>query len=161
MCVNVNLCISSILTFISHFKYLLTIYFQIITPSLLNNLTQFLFMVKNYSSLNSNTTLEFNKKETKNISSGNDFKIMNASWFFMILMLISMTIGQKATANHTTNLIFTSSYTYHSVILKSSVDQGQSGGGGHGNTDWVGWHPLMPNQKNLSLEILIKITTQL
>ena len=73
MCVNVNLCISSILTFISHFKYLLTIYFQIITPNLLNNLTQFLFMVKNYSSLNSNTTLEFNKKETKKISSGNYF----------------------------------------------------------------------------------------
>lgn len=97
-------------------------------------------MVKIYSSLSSNTTLELNKKSEKKIALRVDFKTVKTSWFFMILMLLGMTINQKATAKNTTNLVFTTSYTYHTVILKTSVAQGQGGGGGHGNLDWVIWH---------------------
>ena len=99
-------------------------------------------MKKKYSSLSSNTTLGFNKKEAKKISSANDFKIMNASWFFMILLVLSITTVQKATAKHFTNLVFNTSYTYHNAILKSSVAEGRGGGGGHGNGDLVKRHPL-------------------
>ena len=93
-------------------------------------------MAKNYSSLNSNTTLGFNKKTTKQISSGNDFKIMNASWFFMVLMLLSMTTGQKAVAsnmpNHTPSRVFNTQTTFINSILISSIAEGRGGGGGHG-----------------------------
>lgn len=98
-------------------------------------------MVKNYVSLNSNTTFGFNKKVAEKIASKNTSKIMSASWFFMILMILGMTIPQKAIANHLTNLVHTTSSTYHSVILKSSVAEGRGGGGGHGNYDWVARHP--------------------
>ena len=87
-------------------------------------------MIKNYSSLSSNTTLEFNKK-SEEITSVIDFKPMKASWFFMILMLLGTTINHKATANTKTELFYTSfSYTYHTVILKPLVAHGHSGGGG-------------------------------
>ena len=88
-------------------------------------------MVKNYTSLNSNTTLGFNKKSTRKSASGNAFKIMRTSWSFMILMLLSMTIVQDATANNTITLVFTTSYTHHPVILKSSAAQGYGGGYGY------------------------------
>ena len=88
-------------------------------------------MVKNYASLNSNTTLEFNKKSARKSASGNDFKIMRTSCFFMVLMLLSMTIVQDATANNTITLVFTTSYTHHPVILKSSAAQGYGGGYGY------------------------------
>ena len=100
-------------------------------------------MTKNYSSLNSNTTLGFNKKPQGTIASGIDSKTCKTSWFFMVLVILGMPLVQKAaanqdgSANHFTDLPITTSYTFHTVILKSSVDQGQSGGGGHGNPDWV------------------------
>ena len=97
-------------------------------------------MAKNYSSLNSNTTLEFNKKSARKISSGIDFKTMKASWFFMIMLLLGMTITNRASANNTTNFVCDTTYTYPTVILNfliSSVAEGRGGGGGHGNYDWV------------------------
>ncbi len=103
-------------------------------------------MTKNYYSLNSNTTLGFNKKFQRTIASGIDSKTCKTSWFFMVLVILGMTLVQKASANqnavanHNTNLPIIISYTYHTVILKSSVDQGQSGGGGHGNADLVERH---------------------
>lgn len=98
-------------------------------------------MIKNYSSLNSNTTLGFNKKSQILAALGTDSKTTKTSWFFTIMVLLSLTVVQKATANHVTNLIITTSYTYHNFILKSSVAEGRGGGGGHGNADLVKRHP--------------------
>ena len=90
-------------------------------------------MIKNYSSLNSNTTLEFNKKSGGEITSGiYTTAIAKTSWFFIITMLLGVTIVEKAMANNTKDVVFNSSYTYHTVILKSFVAHGHSGGGGHG-----------------------------
>ena len=89
-------------------------------------------MIKKYSSLSSNTTLEFNKKSEREIASVINSKNMKASWFFMILILLSMTTVKKASANNTPNTVFNSSYTYHTVILKSIIAHGHSGGGGDG-----------------------------
>lgn len=87
-------------------------------------------MLKNYSSLSSNTTLEFSKKSERKLSEINP-RIINTSWFVMILMLLSMT-PNKSNAASQPKLVFNSSYTYHTVILKSFVAHGHSGGGGDG-----------------------------
>ena len=50
----------------------------------------------------------------------------------MILILLGMTINQKVTAKNTTNLVFTTSYTHHPVILKSKSSAAQGYGGGYG-----------------------------
>ena len=99
-------------------------------------------MIKNYSSLNSNTTIGFNKKQENKIASQHASIIMSTSWFFMILTILSITIPQKTTAKHNTNLDLTVKYEYYSVILKSSVPEGRGGGGGHGHLDWVKGHPF-------------------
>ena len=96
-------------------------------------------MIKKYSSLNSNTTLGFNKKLHGTIASGIDSKTSKTTWFFAVLVLLGMTLVQKtAAANHNINVYSTTSYTYPTVILPTLLHQGQSGGGGgHGNGDWV------------------------
>lgn len=99
-------------------------------------------MIKNYSSLNSNTPIGFNKKQENKIASSPASKIMSASWFIMILMILSSTIPQNTTAKHNKNLDLTVNYEYYSVILKSSVAEGRGGGGGHGHYDWVRGHPF-------------------
>ena len=117
-------------------------------------------MTKNYYSLNSNTTLGFNKKFQRTIASGIDSTTCKTSWFFMVLVILGMTLVQKASANqnaavnHNTNLPITTSYTFHTVILKSSVNQGQSGGGGHGNADWVKRHPYDAGRLDIQSGIL-------
>ena len=117
-------------------------------------------MTKNYYSLNSNTTLGFNKKFQRTIASGIDSTTCKTSWFFMVLVILGMTLVQKAAANqnaavnHNTNLPITTSYTFHTVILKSSVNQGQSGGGGHGNADWVKRHPYDAGRLDIQSGIL-------
>lgn len=101
-------------------------------------------MIKNYALLNSNTALGFNQKSQGTITSGIDFNTSKTAWFFMVLVILSMATVQKVHANPITNfknVLIYSSFTYHTVILKSSVDQGQSGGGGHGNADLVDRHP--------------------
>lgn len=97
-------------------------------------------MIKKYSSLNSDITFGFNKKQEYKIASSPASKIMSASWFFMILMILGMAIPQKTTAKHSTKLDLTVNYEYYSVILKSSVAEGRGGGGGHGHYDWVKGH---------------------
>lgn len=89
-------------------------------------------MIKNYSSLSSNTTLEFSKSSERKIASGIDSNIMKASWFLMILMLLSITTDKQTKVNNKSNLVFNSSDTYHKVILKSLIAHGHSGGGGDG-----------------------------
>lgn len=89
-------------------------------------------MIKKYSSLGSNTTLEFNKKSESKITSVIYSKKMKASWFFMVLMVLSLTTAKKPIQNNSSTLVYTSSYSYHSPILKSFVAHGHSGGGGHG-----------------------------
>ena len=117
-------------------------------------------MTKNYYSLNPNTTLGFNKKFQRTIASGIDSTTCKTSWFFAVLVILGMTLVQKAAANqnaavnHNTNLPITTSYTFHTVILKSSVNQGQSGGGGHGNADWVKRHPYDAGRLDIQSGIL-------
>ncbi len=90
-------------------------------------------MIKNYVSLNSITTLEFSNNSERKIASSSDFKIMKAFWFFMILMLLSLTTNRKPTANNKSSVVFYSSYiNYHTVVLKSFTAHGHGGGGGHG-----------------------------
>ena len=68
-------------------------------------------MVHYYTSLNSNTTVEFNKNSGKTIASSTGFKSIKSSWFVMISMLLSMTIGQKTWAQSTVNYAFTTNAT--------------------------------------------------
>lgn len=98
-------------------------------------------MIKKYSSLNSDAQLGFNKKQENKIASQHASKMMNSSWFFMILVILGITIPQKTSVKHPTKLDLTVNYEYYSVILKSSVAEGRGGGGGHGHYDWVRGHP--------------------
>ena len=89
-------------------------------------------MIKNYASLSLNTTLEFNQKSDKKNATVVGYRPMTTSWFFMILMLLGTTRNHNAAANNKENLVYTPSFSYHTVILKPLIAHGHSGGGGHG-----------------------------
>ena len=89
-------------------------------------------MIKNYALLSLNTTLKFNQKSDKKNATVVGYRPMTTSWFFMILMLLGTTINHEALAKSKTEVVCTSSYTYHTLILKSFIAHGHSGGGGHG-----------------------------
>ena len=89
-------------------------------------------MIKNYASLSLNTTLKFNQNSDKKNATVVGYRPMTTSWFFMILMLLGTTINHEALAKSKTAVVCTSSYTYHTLILKSFIAHGHSRGGGHG-----------------------------
>jgi hypothetical protein len=116
-------------------------------------------MARNYASLNSNTTLGFNKKLHKKSASGLGYKSMKLTWFFMFLGFSLVSITQKATASNTTKAVAVPSYIFYTIILPSSIAQGQSGGGGHGDPIWLLRDGLYPKPIDvLSTKLLITIT---
>lgn len=116
-------------------------------------------MVKKYSSLNSKTTLEFNKKNASKFSSLVSIENMKANWFFMFLLFACITKIHNTKEYYNTNPVAKIYSIHHSDILKSSVAEGRGGGGGHGNYDWVNGILLLPVIPNLAYEISIKTTT--
>ena len=92
-------------------------------------------MAKNYASLHSNATLEFNHKSEKQNISGVLSKIMNAFLVFMVFLFVTYTTSFKAHDYAKQHFISTSYKTYHPIILDvlpPLIAQGYCGGGSHG-----------------------------
>lgn len=111
-------------------------------------------MKKNYAFLLSklySSNCSFIINDVASLCKGKEKKTKH-TLLVVFMLFLAMSSGQKAIAQNTPNHKFTiqTIFTDHNLI--SAIAEGRSGGGGHGNPDWVLKPPIVSHQITINCQ---------